>query len=168
MFCDSAFDHSGERHQQGWIIGFTNPHLNANEKAPVSIALWKSRKLARKASSPQLVETFACSYGLADAFWVRCLLWSSLYSDYGYVDKQPAHIAFPIREPTVLRSDRKEIIDPFLSALTDSKGLYDALANELPQDNKFCAPEMPIIEQSLDNLFGRIRWIPHNLSLIHI
>ena len=43
-FCDSSFDFQGERHQQGWIVGFTNQFLNQNRKAPVSIAMWKSRK----------------------------------------------------------------------------------------------------------------------------
>eukprot|EP00973_Karenia_brevis_P000915 126002-Karenia_brevis.AAC.1 len=38
----SSFDFTGERHQQGWIIGHTNPFLNRNMKAPVSIALWSS------------------------------------------------------------------------------------------------------------------------------
>ena len=37
-FCDSSFDHSGERHQQGWLLGYTNRYLNDNERAPVSIA----------------------------------------------------------------------------------------------------------------------------------
>ena len=33
VFADSAFDLQGIRHQQGWIIGFTNTFLNANERA---------------------------------------------------------------------------------------------------------------------------------------
>ena len=72
-FCDSSFDFSGVRHQQGWIVGFTNKHLNENRRAPVSIALWKSRKLARKASSPQAVETYAGSGCCADLNWLRCM-----------------------------------------------------------------------------------------------
>eukprot|EP00973_Karenia_brevis_P022882 3149639-Karenia_brevis.AAC.1 len=32
---DSSFDFKGERHQQGWIIGYTNPFLSRNTKAPV-------------------------------------------------------------------------------------------------------------------------------------
>ena len=30
-FCDSSFDFKGERHQQGWINGFTNKSLNTTE-----------------------------------------------------------------------------------------------------------------------------------------
>eukprot|EP00973_Karenia_brevis_P008274 1119877-Karenia_brevis.AAC.1 len=37
-FVDSSFDFKGERHQQGWIIGYTNPFLNRNMEAPVLIA----------------------------------------------------------------------------------------------------------------------------------
>eukprot|EP00973_Karenia_brevis_P027329 3768041-Karenia_brevis.AAC.1 len=66
---DSSFDFKGERHQQGWIIGYTHQFLNKNMKAPVSIALRRSRKLPRKAGPPQLVETFAGSYGAADMNW---------------------------------------------------------------------------------------------------
>ena len=48
--------------------------------------------------------------------------------------------------------------------LSDSKGLYDALNNELPQDDKKSAVEMPIIEQMLRRMNGRSRWIPHNFN----
>jgi hypothetical protein len=54
--------------------------------------------------------------------------------------------------------------DPEVSVLSDSKGLYDALNNELPQDNKKSAVEMPIIEQMLSRVKGRVRWIPHNYN----
>eukprot|EP00973_Karenia_brevis_P088584 12281878-Karenia_brevis.AAC.1 len=53
-FVHSSFDFKGERHQQGWIICYTNPYLNQNMKAPVWIALWRSRKLPREAGVPQL------------------------------------------------------------------------------------------------------------------
>ena len=60
-FCDSAFDPQGKRHQQGWIVGTTNKYLNLSQKAPVSVIMWKSRKLPRKAGSPTLTETYAAS-----------------------------------------------------------------------------------------------------------
>ena len=46
--------------------------------------------------------------------------------------------------------------------LSDSKGLYDALNNELPQDDKEAAVEVPIIEQIMRRMLGRSRWIPHS------
>ena len=57
--------------------------------------------------------------------------------------------------PTVLRTDRSNVIDPEASVISDSKGLYDALNNELPQDDKKSAVEMPIIEQMLARMNGR-------------
>ena len=163
-FCDSSFDFSGVRHQQGWIIGFTNKYLNQNKRAPISIALWRSRKLPRKAGSPQLVETYAASYCCADMNWVRCMFYSALYADFDVFTQRPRHFALISREPTVLRTDRPEVIDPEASLLSDSKGLYDALNNELPQDDKKSAVEMPIIEQMLRRMGGRSRWIPHNFN----
>ena len=163
-FCDSSFDFKGERHQQGWINGFTNKYLNDNRRAPVSIAAWKSRKLSRKAGSPQLVETYAASGCCAELHWLRCMFYSSAFSDYDIVTQRPKHIAAPGSEPAVLRTDREEIIDPEVSILSDSKGLYDALNNELPQDDKKSAVEMPIIEAMLTRMKGRSRWIPHNFN----
>ena len=64
----------------------------------------------------------------------------------------------------MLRTDRPEIIDPEVSLVSDSKGLYDALNNELPQDDKKCAVEMPIIEQILHPIKGRSRWVPHHYN----
>jgi hypothetical protein len=163
-FCDSSFDFKGIRHQQGWITGFTNQYLNQNMKAPVSICLWKSRKLPRKAGSPQLVETYAASYATADTNWVKCILYSTIYSDFDFRTQRPRHFAVPSKTPTVLRTDRPEVVDPEMSLLSDSKGLYDALNNELPQDDKKSAVEMPIIEEMLKRMNGRSRWIPHNVN----
>ena len=59
-----------------------------------------------------------------------------MYSDYNVVSMWPRCIQPPVSGPTVLRSDRTEIIDPFMSLLSASKGLYDALNNEVPQDDK--------------------------------
>ena len=57
-FTDSGFDTSEKaRHQQGWIVGATNKYLNQGLSAPISVIHWRSRKLPRKAGSPQLVET---------------------------------------------------------------------------------------------------------------
>ena len=59
-FTDSGFD-TGERqrHQQGWLVCATNKYFNQERSAPVSVLHWRSRKLTRKARSPQLVETYA-------------------------------------------------------------------------------------------------------------
>ena len=112
----------------------------------MSLICWKSRKLPRKAGSPQLTETYAASYASADTNWVRCILFSLMYSDFNIVTQWPDCIRPEPRKPTVLRTDRSEIIDPIASLCSDSKGTFDALNNELPQDDKKSAVEVPIIE----------------------
>ena len=136
--------------------------MNQNLKAPVSISLWRSRKLPRVAGSPQLVETYAASYACADTNWVRCLFYSTAFSDFDLLTQRPKHFLPISSEPTVLRTDRPEVVDPEVSLISDSKGLYDALNNELPQDDKKSAVEMPIIESILKRMNGRSRWVPHN------
>ena len=70
-----------------------------------------------------------------------------------------------MRGTTVLRTDRTEVQDPLCTLITDSKGVYDALNNELPQDDKKSEVDMPIIEQIMTMVNGRCRWIPHNFNL---
>ena len=79
--------------------------------------------------------------------------------------QRPRHFrSEPTRKMTVMRTERPEVQDPEVSMLSDSKGLYDALNNELPQDDKKSAVETPIIEQMLLKMKGRARWIPHNFN----
>ena len=44
----------------------------------------------------------------------------------------------------------------------DSKGLFDALDNELPQDDRKSALEVPIISEFMNRTKARARWVPHN------
>ena len=92
------------------------------------------------------------------------MFYSLAYADYDILTMRPRHWGQVVKYPTVLRTDRPEIIDPEVSVLTDDKGLYDALNNELPQDDKKSAVEMPIIEQIMQRMAGRCRWIPHNVN----
>ena len=46
--------------------------------------------------------------------------------------------------------------------ITDSKGLFDALDNDLPQDDRKSALEVPIIEEFMKRAKCRVRWAPHN------
>merc|ERR1712015_229401 len=96
--------------------------------------------------------------------WIRCLFCSMAYADYSIQSLRPKHFPGRSRNPTVLRADREEVIDPEASVLSDSKGLYDALNNELPQDDKKSAVEIPIIQGMLDRMKGRSRWNPHNFN----
>ena len=44
----------------------------------------------------------------------------------------------------------------------DSQGLFDALDNDLPQDDRKSALEVPIIEEFMRRANCRPRWCPHN------
>ena len=44
----------------------------------------------------------------------------------------------------------------------DSKGLFDALDNDLPQDDRKSALDVPIIEEFMRRATCRLRWCPHN------
>ena len=111
-----------------------------------------------------MTETYAASYASADMNWVRCIVQSLLFADFDLVTQWPRHSKPPPRGPTVLRTDRPEVIDPMCSLCSDSKCVYDALNNELPQDDKKAAVEMPIIEELLSRMHGRCRWFPHNVN----
>ena len=87
-----------------------------------------------------------------------------MHADFNVVTQWPRSLLPAPRGPTVLRTDRPEVIDPFCSLLSDSKGVFDSLNNELPQDDKKSAVEMPIIEELLQRMNGRSRWIPHNVN----
>ena len=83
-----------------------------------------------------MVETYAASYASAETNWIRCLLLSILFGDFDIMTQRPRHFPAIEDQPIVLRTDRPEVIDPDVSLLSDSKGLYDALNNELPQGDK--------------------------------
>ena len=74
------------------------------------------------------------------------------------------HCRSPERVATVLRMDRSEVQDSFCTLVTHSKGVYDVFKNELPQDDKKSAVEMPIIEQLMIRMCGRCRWVPQNFN----
>ena len=82
-FTDSSFD-TGERqrHQQGWLVCATNKSFNQERSAPVSVLHWRSRKLTRKAGSPQLVETHAASSAVVEMTWIKALWESMTWRDF--------------------------------------------------------------------------------------
>ena len=73
-FTVSSFD-TGERqrHQQGWLVCATNKYFNQERIAPGSALRWRSRKLTRKAASPQLVETYAARSAVVEMTWIKAL-----------------------------------------------------------------------------------------------
>ena len=64
--------------------------------------------------------------------------------------------------PHVIRNENPAYYDPESTLVMDSKGLFDALDNDLPQDDRQSALEVPIIEEFMCRALCRPRWCPHN------
>ena len=64
----------------------------------------------------------------------------------------------------MIRNENPANYDPESTLVMDSEGLLDALDNELPQDDRKSALEVPIIEEFMRRAICRPRWCPHNRS----
>ena len=64
--------------------------------------------------------------------------------------------------PHVILNENPAYYDPESTLVMDSKGLFDALDNDLPQDDRKSALEVPIIEEFMRTAMCRPRWCPHN------
>ncbi len=88
---------------------------------------------------------------------------STVYANWDILAINPKHFCKVTRSPSVLKTDRPTVDDPQVTLRSDSKGLFDALNNEMPQDEKKLAVETPVIDQMLQSMHGGARWIPHNV-----
>ena len=64
--------------------------------------------------------------------------------------------------PHVIRNENPNYYDPESTLVMDSRGLFDALDNDLPHDDRKAALEVPIIEEFMRRAMCRLRWCPHN------
>ena len=62
----------------------------------------------------------------------------------------------------VIRNENPAYCDPESTLVMDSKGLFDALGKDLPQDDRKSALEVPIIEEFMRRAMCRPRCCPHN------
>jgi len=163
VLVDSSTDTSGnQRHQKGYLICITNTYLHNSRLAPMSLVHWRSTKHTRKASSPQLCETYAASDGLTEGVSMKALLESMTWTDFDIISQRRRSRPLKDPSPQVLKTDRDGYHDPELMLVTDSKGLYDSLASDCVCEDKKSALEAPIIAEFLHRSCGRVRWIPHN------
>ena len=161
-FTDSGFD-TGERqrHQQGWLA--TNKYFNQERSAPVSVLHWRSRKLTRKAGSPQLVETYAASSAVVEMTWIKALWEPRTWRDFDILTQRRSSRPLKTMMPHVIPQRKSSLYyDPGSTLVMGSKGLFDALDNDLPQDDRTSALEVPIIEEFMRRAMCRPRWCPHN------
>ena len=64
--------------------------------------------------------------------------------------------------PHVIRNENPAYYVPESTLVMDSKGLFDALDNDSPQDDRKSALEVPIIGEFMRRAMCRPRWCPHN------
>ena len=126
-FTDSSFD-TGERqrHQQGWLVCATNKYFNQERSAPVSVLHWRSRKLTRKAETPQLVETYAASSAVVEMTWIKALSDSMTWRDFDILTQRRSSRPLKTMMPHVIRNENPAYYDPESALVMDSKGLFDA------------------------------------------
>ena len=151
-----------QRHQQGWLVCATNKYFNQERSAPVSVLHWRSRQLTRKVGSPQLVETYAASSAVVEMTWIKALWESMTWRDVDILTQRRSSRPLKTMMPHVIRNENPAYYDPESTLVMDSKGLFDALDYELPQDDRKSALEVPIIEEFMRRAMCRPRWCPHN------
>lgn len=152
--CDSSTDTSGkQRHQRGYLA-----------RGPVSVLFWKSAKHTRKASSPQLCETYASSDCVVEAAWMKCLLESIMWADFDIVYRRMRSCPRPRGKPYVLPDEHAHLSNPEAIFVSSSKGLYDSLNNSSPGGRPEHAMEVPIILEFARQAVARFRWAPHNVN----
>ena len=110
---DSSFD-TGERqrHQQGRLVCATNKYFNQERSAPVSVLHWRSRKLTRKAGSPQLVETYAASSAVVEMTWIKALWESMTRKDFDILTQRRSSRPLKTMMPHVIRNENSAYYDP--------------------------------------------------------
>ena len=124
----------------------------------MSVLHWRSRKLTRKAESPQQVESYAASSAVVEMTWIKALWESMTWKDFDILTQRRLSRPLKTMMPHVIRNENPAYYDPESTLVMDSKGLLDALDNDLPQDDRKSALEVPIIEEFMRRAMCRPRW----------
>ena len=143
-------------------VCYNQIYFNQERSPPVSVLHWRSRKLTRKAGSPQLVETYAASSAVVEMTWIKALWESMTWRDFDFLTQRRSSRLLKTMMPHVIRNENPAYYDPGSTLVMDSKCLFDALDNDLPQDDRTSALEVPIIEEFMRRAMCRPRWCPHN------
>ena len=167
LISDAAFDTSGrEKSQHGYLLGFTNDQLNSGIKAPVSLMMWRSRRLRRKAQSSMLCEALSLS-AATGCLEKQDALWDSLrFSGYDPRQRQrQEEVVLELQgRSTVISEEAALFRDPRSVVVIDAKALYDTILNDQAGECDRANLEVAVIRESLQICKARPRWIPHNLN----
>ena len=140
----------------------TNKYFNQERSAPVSVLHWRSREFTRKAGSPQLVETYAANSAVVEMTWIKALWESMTWKVFDILTQRRSSRPLKTMMPHVIRDANPACYDPESTFDMDLKGLFDALDNDLPQDDRKSALQVPIIEEFMRRAMCRPRWCPQN------
>ena len=115
-----------------------------------------------KPEGPQLVETFAASSAVVEMTWIKALWESMTWRDFDILTQRRSSRPLKTMMPHVIRNENPANSDLVSTLVMDSKGLFGALDNDLPQDDRTSALEVPIIDDCMRRAMCRPRWCPHN------
>eukprot|EP00439_Symbiodinium_sp_Y106_P050867 s3255_g6.t1 len=167
LISDASFDTSGrEKSQHGYLLGFTNPDLNLGKPAPISLMLWRSRRLRRKAASSMLCEALSLSAATA-CLEKQAALWEALCrSDFNPRQRQlhEEEVLELQGRSTVISSESDLFRDPGSVVVIDAKALYDGIMSDQMGECERSNLEIAVIKESLQVCRSRTRWVPHNLN----
>ena len=89
--------------------------------------------------------------------------WESMtWKDFDNLTQRRSSGPLKTMMPHVIRNENPAYYDPESTLVMDSKGLFDALDNDLPHDDRKSALEVPIIEEFMCRTMCRPRRCPHN------
>ena len=93
------------------------------------------------------METFAASSAVVEMTWSKALWESMTWRDFDILTLRRSSQPLRTLMPHVIRNENPAYYDPESTLVIDSKGLFEALDNDLPQDVRKSALEVPIIEE---------------------
>ena len=102
----------------------------------MTVLQWRSRTFTRKAGSPQLVETCAASSAVVEMSLIKSLLESVTWRDVDILTQRRSSRHIKNLMPHVIHNENSNYYDPESTLVMDSNGLFDALDNDLPHDDR--------------------------------
>ena len=94
--------------------------------------------------------------------WIKALWELMTWRDFDILTQRRSSRPLKTMMPHVIGNENPAYYDPESTLVMDSKGLVDALDNDLPQEDRKSALEVPIIEEFMRRAMCGLRWCPHN------
>ena len=143
--------------KDGWCVPRTSTSTK-NVLRPYMCFTGAVANSPSKREIPQLVETYAASSAVVEMTWIKALWESMTWRDFDILTQRRSSSPLKSVMPHVIRNEHPDFCDPESTLVVDSKGLFDALDNDLPQDDRKSALEVPIVEEFMRRAMCRPRW----------